>query len=216
MPESEGQEYIPEPPDDLHHRQLPMTTLDELRVSLFRCHRTDRPYSAVDFNFHTVDDRFNDPMAEYGVLYVGSDPFCAFIETFGASMMAAALDLRLVSESDLARRCICQVSIAPGTPPFRLVNLADGFGLSRLGIDGRISTTKQRSVTWRWSRAFWSHPEQPDGLVYRACHDQQRLSIVLFDRIGKVLSSGHESNVLRDPVVLAQILDFYHVGLDPS
>ena len=216
MTESTQREHIPEPPEDLHRRSLPLITPDELGIGLFRCHRTDRPYSAVEFNFTDIDDRFNDPLGEFGVLYVGSDPFCAFIETFGASMVSSALELRLVSESDLNRRCICQISVDVDRPPLRLVNLADGFGFSRLGIDGRISTTSQRSATRNWSRSLWSHPEQPDGLVYRARHDQLRHSIVLFDRIGSVLTSGCESNVLREPVELAKILDFYHVGLDPS
>lgn len=150
------------------------------------------------------------------MIYLASDPFGAFIETFGASMVTAALELRLVAESDLRRRCLCRIEIDTNPGDVRLVNLADGYGLGRLGIDGRISTTKQRRVTRQWALALWGHPQRPDGILYRACHDPERLSMVLFDRVGDVLRSTCEHNLLRDPRQLATILDHYAVGLDPG
>ena len=200
---SPGSEHIPTPPVDLDERDLPLTTLAERGLTFYRCHRLDRSYSPVAFNFAPMADRFNAPNGEYGVLYLASDPFGEFIETFGASMVTAVLDLRLVSERDLARRCLCRIDldIDPGT--VHLVNLSDGHGLSRLGVDGRISSTRQRHVTRQCALALWRHPE--------------RLAVVLFDRVGDVLrSTCEEGNVLRDPVRLAAILDHYAVGLDPD
>jgi len=211
-----GREQIPAPPVDLDERDLPLTTLAERGLTLYRCHRIDRPYSPVAFNHEPIPDRFNAPNGECGVLYLASDQFSAFIETFGASMVTAALELRLVSESDLTRRCLCRIEVAVDPGTVRLVNLADGYGLSRLGVDGRISTTKQRHVTRQWALALWRHPQRPDGLLYRACHDPERLSVVLYDRVGDILRSTCEHNNLRDPHQLAAILDHYAIGLDPD
>jgi hypothetical protein len=209
-------ETIPAPPADLHRRELPLVTLAERAPALYRSHRLDRPYSPVAFNFRPIADRFNAPNGEYGVLYLAADPFAAFIETFGASMVTAARELRLVSESDLARRCLCRIDV-DDPAGIRLVNLADGHGFSRLGIDGRISTTKQRHITRQWAMALWQHPEQPEGILYRACNDPARLAVMLFDRIGDVLRpTCEEHNVLRDARQLAAILDHYAVGLDPD
>lgn len=212
-----GREAIPPPPADLDRRQLPLTTLAERQLSLYRCHRTDAAHSPVSFNFGRIDDRFNAPAGEYGVLYLSADPLCSFIESFGSSMVTAALALRLVSETDLRRRCLCEIELDVDPATIRLVNLADGYGFSRLGIDGRISTTKQRAVTRRWALALWQHPQQPDGLLYRACNDPERLSVVLFDRVGDILRPTCErKNYLRDSHELAQMLDYYEIGLDPE
>jgi hypothetical protein len=208
-------EHIPSPPADLAERELPLVTLAGRAPTLYRSHRLDRPYSPVAFNFRPVADRFNAPNGEYGVLYLAADPFAAFIETFGASMVTAALELRLVSERDLARRCLCRIEV-DDPPAIRIVNLADGYGFSRLGIDGRISTTKQRHVTRQWALALWRHPQRPDGILYRACNDPARLAVVLFDRVGDVLRSTCEHNLLRDPRLLAAMLDEYAIGLDPD
>lgn len=209
-------ETIPLPPDDLAERELPLVTLAGQAPALYRSHRLDRPYSPVAFNSRPVADRFNAPNGEYGVLYLAADPYAAFIETFGASMVTAALELRLVSERDLARRCLCRIEI-DDPEAIRLVNVADGRGFSRLGIDGRISTTKQRHITRQQALALWRHPQQPDGILYRACNDPARLAVVLFDRVGDVLRpTCEELNVLRDPRQLAAILDHYAVGLDPD
>jgi hypothetical protein len=211
-----GLEPIPAPPVDLAERDLPLTTLAERGLILYRSHRLDRPFSPVDFNFQLVPDRFNAPNGEYGVLYLAGDPYGAFIESFGGSMVTAALELRLVSERDLARRCVCRIDVTADPGTVRLVNLADGFGFSRLGVDGRISTTKQRHVTRAWALELWRHPQQPHGILYRACNDQQRLSVVLFDRVGDILRPTCEHNILRNPSLLAAILDYYAIGLDPD
>ncbi|CAN5721720.1 RES family NAD+ phosphorylase [soil metagenome] len=211
-----GPAQLPSPPADLAQRQLPLPTLAERVPVLYRSHRIDRSWSPVAFNSRPIADRFNAPNGEYGVLYLASDPFAAFIETFGASMVTAALELRLVSESDLARRCLCRIEVDADLATVQLVNLADGYGFSRLGIDGRISTTKQRHITRQWALELWRHPQQPSGILFRACNDQARLSIVLFDRVGDILRSTCEHNILRDARQLAAILDHYAIGLDPK
>jgi len=200
----------------LPRRTLPIVTLADLGIDLYRCHRLDSGRDPGAFNHALIPDRFNAPKGEYGVLYLAADPFAAFIESFGSSMVTAEPGLRTVSERDLGRRCLCRFTLTADPGSISLVNLADGHGLSRLGIDGRIGTTKRRDITRQWALALWSHPEQPAGLLFRACNDPARLAIVVFDRIGDVLESGCEDNVFRDPYRLAAILEHYSVGLDPD
>jgi len=210
---SDSREYIPLPPPDLASRELPIVNYRSQDLTLYRCHRLDRPYGPVDFNFAPIADRFNAPDAEYGVLYVACDPFAAIIETFGASMVTTALALRTVSESDWQRRCLCQIRTSND---LRLVDLASGYGFSRLGMDVRISSTNQRNITRQWALRLWQHPEKPDGILYHSCHDQDRLSLVLFDEIGDILQSSCEQDILRDSKQLAALLEHYAIGLDPD
>jgi hypothetical protein len=213
----EPTEDVPLPPADLPQRSLPLVTLEDLGTTLYRCHRLDRSYRPVAYNFSTVADRFNAPYGEYGVLYLATDPFAGFIETFGSGMVAADLHMRLVAESDLRRRCLCRIDCSADPSQARFVNLTDGFGCSRVGIDGRIGTTKRRDITREWALAFWSHAQQPHGILYRACNDPSRFCIVCFDRLGDVFAASCEvANILTDPHQLAAILDEYAIGLDPS
>ena len=212
---SEATSRLLPPPADLVQRELPLLSLDDVGRRWLRCHKVVPGRSPVAYNFALVSGRFNAPNGEFGVVYLGADDHCAFIEAFGPSMKNGDLGLRLVSARDLAQRCLCPMAIAE-THRLRLVNLADGHGFGRLGIDGRICTTKDRATTRQWALALWRHPQAPDGLYYLACNDLSRHSLVLFDRAGDVLRASCEQNVLRDSVRLGTILDFYNVGLDPD
>jgi hypothetical protein len=70
----------PEPPLDLANHPLP---LRDIGPPWFRSHRSD--LAPIYFGRDPMRGRFNDPLREYGVLYLGGDAFTAFIETFGAS-----------------------------------------------------------------------------------------------------------------------------------
>lgn len=201
------------PPADLHTRDLPMVPVNIADgAHWYRLHRISATHAPVDYNFRTVDDRFNAPAGEYGILYLGSDPYCAFIESFGSE--AIARGYRLVTQQTLAERCLCRIDLLPEARPLNLVNIATGAGLSRLGIDGRIGTSKVRTITRERALALWRHPQQPDGLLYRACNDPARTAVALFDRAGSVLEAGcTRGNLLRDPHRLAEILDHYDFAL---
>ncbi len=201
------------PPDNLDAWQLPLIEVDRARGShWYRLHRITSAYSPVSYNFGAIDDRFNAPAGEYGILYLGGDPYCSFIETFGSAAVGGGY--RMVSDRRLSESCLCRIDLAPGSRPLRLVNIATGAGLSRLGLDGRISTSKERAITREWALALWRHPQRPDGLLYTACNDPARTSVALFDRCGDVLVAGCDrENLLRDRDLLAKLLDHYDYGL---
>jgi hypothetical protein len=203
-------ERHPEPPDSLDAWELPLV---EVAPPWYRCHRTAR--EAIFFNTGRIG-RFNAPDGEYGVLYLGRDPFCAFIETFGQAMRRDDRGLSVIGEYDLAERCLCCIDVKPGRGPFRLVDLT-GAGLARIGADNRLNTTTtDRGLPQRWALALWRHPQRPDGLLYRVGHDPDRSGIALFDRVGDILIAHHADNVLARPDALFPILSHYGFSLNPS
>jgi hypothetical protein len=187
----------PEPPSDLRTRKLPLRSVDGPWIRLHGCRRSARFFGKTGLN------RFDAPAGEYGILYAGEDDFCAFVETFGDP-----LDTHVVSRSDLRTRCFTRVT-ARGA----LVVDLTAEGLRRLGADERLSTGDDYVLSRRWALALWTHPVQPDGLIYRARHDPSKQSIGIFDRAGRVLRFRRLRTVADDEARLAQILDHYGFGL---
>ena len=153
-------------------------------------------------------NRFDAPAGEFGVLYVGVDAHCAFIETFGH-----ATGVRSVTMGELAVRGIAVITSAR---PLRLLDLT-GKGLARIGADARLTSGDDYRLSHRWSKAIHDHPSQPDGTLYRARHDPSRLSAAIFSRVEPALSIVSDTTFL-DPAYapqLGRILDDYRFGLMP-
>lgn len=157
-------------------------------------------------------------------MYLGTDPFCAFIETFGQSMARNGRGISVVAESDLGRYCLCMIDLSPGRQPLRLVDLT-GAGLSRLGADARLNTmTEDRGLPQRWALVLHRHPQRPDGLCYRVRHDPAWIGVALFDRARDALRAACvgsdpplscSGNLLARPDRLRSILAHYRCALIP-
>ena len=151
------------------------------------------------------DNRFDAPGGEFGVLYVAQDMFGAFVETLGHKT-----GTRLIALADLQARGLAQINVAR---PLRLVDLT-GSGLAQLAADNELASWPPE-VAQRWSLAFHKHPDQPDGLLYRARHDPARLCAAIFNRAGVALTVTSLGG-LADPGQLARLgllLDEYKFGL---
>jgi hypothetical protein len=189
----------PEPPGDIVNRSLPITIVRRIWYRIHGAHR-----DALFFGLST-DSRFSAPAGEYGVLYVASDEHGAFIETVDYQLYFNA-----IRPSVLAHRCLSRIE---ADRPLRLVDLT-ADGLARLGADSRL-TTGNYAVAQRWSLAFQVHPDEPDGILYRARHDPSRLSAALFDRVSSVVHA-ERVGILTDPrlaPLLARLLDDYDFQL---
>jgi hypothetical protein len=151
-------------------------------------------------------NRFDAPRGEYGVLYAAETPEGAFVETCVRERPAGNLFvLAYFQERKLAEL------FSP--EPLRLVDLTDA-GLSLLEIDNRLTTGSYR-IAQRWSRAFWSHLEGPDGILYCSRFNPSLHCIALFDRRGAGLSSGDRGS-LADPRnlrFLGDMLNRYNLSL---
>jgi len=132
------------------------------------------------------------------VLYVGCDPHVAFIESFQIAGIRP-----VVTESKLRERSLSRIRIRR---PARLVDLAESGGLTRIGADARIFTASY-TVSQRWSRAIQTHPESPDGILYRPRHDPARLAVAFFDQVTEEVSAEPTGTWLDQKTVLAEVLD---------
>jgi hypothetical protein len=192
--------FHPLPPADFAARPLPITIY---RRPWFRIHRLT--HGPLYFG-RSGDNRFDAHAGEFGVLYVGKDERCAFIETFGH-----ATGVRVVDHGELAARGIARV-----TPkrPLRFVNLTS-VGLARLGADARLTAGESYDPPHRWARAIHDHPKKPDGIAYTARHDPSRVCAAIFERVSADLAVTALGS-LMDPAhvpLVATLLDTYKFGL---
>jgi RES domain len=171
---------LPPPPTDLPTRKLPLVTV---KGSLYRIHRTVQHWRYFGKN---ASERFDDPLKRYGVLYVSSRPEAAFAEVF-----LRTLSLMVVDEVDLRARSL--TSFAANS--LRCLDLA-GSGLRKLSCHNRISTEKPYTTVGLWSRALYSHPQQPDGIIYRSRHNPRFRCLALFDRCAAKLSAGSSEELM--------------------
>jgi hypothetical protein len=98
--------------------------------------------------------------------------------------------------------------------PLRLVDLS-GDGLVLIGAHAGICSCPYDQVR-HWSRVLWAHPDQPDGLFYRARHNPRLSCVALFDRVQGDLFTGTTTPLSALPAQrLADILDRYRISLRP-
>lgn len=190
------------PPSDFAARLLPLTQADRSWQRLHSCRR-----DALYFG-HSGETRFRAPNGEYGVMYAGSDIYCAFVETFGRLGTTPDQDVRVVAMSTLLDRCVSEITV---TRPLRLVDLS-GPGLRRIGADARLCSGDHH-VARLWAQAIWMHPDQPDGIQYPARHDPSRQSVALFDRAAALQIGPARCVIDLDPKLLGRILDTYGFSL---
>jgi hypothetical protein len=186
----------PAPPSDLHDHPLPLRTTPGPWVRLHR-----RTHSARFFGRSGLN-RFDAPHGEYGILYAAEDDFCAFVEVFGDP-----LDRRILSHADLSKYYLSQVR---ATKPLKLVDLAQG----RLRqADARLTSGDDYNLSQAWALALWTHPDEPDGILWRPRHDPSKESVGLFDRAQRRIRTRRLRRLTSDVARLAMILDHYGFAL---
>ena len=159
----------PEPPDDLHERDLDLVEFDS---TLWRI--ADREYRESPLHFgSTGRNRFDAPDNSYGVCYLALAFRGAFLETLGRD-----LHINFVTPEALSRRVAAIVCVEPSV---RLVDLTNQR-LRLLGADSRLNSTMDRELTQRWSNALRAHPAKPAGILYRSRLDPEQRSVAAFER----------------------------------
>jgi hypothetical protein len=192
----------PDPPANFQQRGLPF---HEARGTWVRSHALR--HGPLFFG-KTGVNRFDAPTQQYGVLYVADDLHGAFIETFGRQ-----LGEKRITTVQIAARTFTQVA---SNRPLRLADLT-GPGLSRIGADSRLASGSY-DLSQRWALAFFEHPDQPDGLLYRSRHDPSRLCAAIFDRAAHALTATPLGSLAdaHNAALLADLLDTYEYALiDP-
>jgi RES domain len=192
----------PEPPSDLSGWSPVLLKIAPGSV-FSRIH--NRSKGPVFFG-KTGGNRFDAPDGSFGVLYVGFDEYCAFIETFGQDT-----GIRVVTRRALAQSHLSYLEV---TEPLNLVDLGATGGLARIGADARL-LSGSHAIAQRWSASLRNHPSKAAGLVYPARHDAARKACALFDLSDSVLQVTNTGSLLdpRHALLLAAILDTYDFGL---
>lgn len=187
------------PPADFATRDLPVEVVPA-GATFVRIHRTG--LGALHFGA-SGDNRFDDPLGQYGVCYAARSLEGAFAETCLRAVGAA-----LVPLAHLAGR---SATVLTATAELRLVEM-HGPGLSRLGATAAVSSGTYDGSR-PWSRAVHDHPTAVDGIVYRSNHDNGELCVALFERCRGRLRAGPASTLAGDRERLAALLDRYRIGL---
>lgn len=195
----------PLPPATFAARALAWSPVEE-GTTLYRIHRTD--FAPLYFGRASDPDRRNrwdSPDASYGVCYLALDPAIAFAET-----LLRDLAIDAVQEAELRIRSLARFRVVER---LRLV-MMHGRGLRRNGADASV-VQGAYEVTWAWSAAFHAHPDTPDGIVYRARHDDSGLAVALFERARDKIEHHDSVGLLSPECVrdLAGWLDAYGIGL---
>lgn len=100
--------------------------------------------------------------------------------------------------------------------PLQCVDLT-GEHLASIGADASIATGPWR-ISQQWSRAFLTHPSQPDAILYRGRRDPSSLSLAIHERaVPKItvlpLGGLYEP---QHAALMAAIIRRYHVVIVPS
>jgi hypothetical protein len=191
--------WHPKPPPDFADRELPLETLPA-GTTFVRIHRSDL---GPLFFGTSGDNRFDDPKRVYGVCYVALTLEGAFAET-----CLRAVGAQFVALSYLSARSFTAIEVAA---PLHLVAV-HGPGLARIGATSIVSGGGH-TLAQTWSCAIHDHPSSPDGLLYRANHDNGEICAALFDRCAERLGLGQTQGLFADRACLARLLDRYKVGL---
>ena len=195
----------PSPPPDLAERALKIEPVGA-GVLLNRIHRSR--HTPLYFGRESDPERrqrWDAPDASYGVCYLADEPHIAFAES-----LLRDLALDVIPQAELEVRSLARLRVRG---PLRLVAM-HGKALRAHGADASVAQGPY-PITWAWSAALHAHPDAPDGVRYRARHDDSGFSVALFVRgEGKVEHLG--SVELLDPMVAREVgewLGRYGVGV---
>jgi hypothetical protein len=192
----------PFPPENFNKLSLPVTKTKERKI-YYRLNQANFP-NAIYFD-RSGRGRFDSAESSYGICYVGETIEVTFIETFGRQLGVKFVSLEFIKTRNLfAIESDCSL---------QLVDLF-GAGLAKLGMDSRISSGGNYTVSCAWCEAIYNHPQQVDGIRYFSRHDNTRLCCGLFERERFQLKEKNLGNLLDfDVVKLAEILEIYGWGI---
>ena len=185
------------PPIDLDSRSLPFAPAPQDR-RLYRIHHRRREPE----HFGTgLGYRFNDPCEHYGVCYLAYRPAGAFAET----LLRQRSD-DLVPWEDIEMRSLATFKLQ------RQLHLVPLYGqhLSRLHANVTAATGRYH-ISQAWSRSVHDHTTRPDGIAYRAAHDNDEMAVALFDRSADALGSVDTVPLTRLPTLLTKLFERYRL-----
>ena len=187
------------PPATLSTTALPLVTVRS-GTEFFRIHKTrNGPVYFGPDDGQPPTSRFDSATGLFKTLYLGQTPAVAVVETLLRNPERKMFDRTSIE--------IRSMSILVADRDLRIVNLR-GNGLQRIECDNAISTGPYEPCG-AWADALWSHPQQPDGLVFRSRHDPARFSYAVFNRRNINFNVVKKTELMNDLPSLAKILKSY-------
>lgn len=197
-PDASAEPVPPLPPSDLAGRSIPIEE-KPAGTLWWRVHqRTHHPLFFGPSPGRSPQSRFDAPDESFRVCYLGASLEASFAESFyrGPGL--------ILEHRDLEHRAFSQIE---NTRPLRLVQL-HGPGLVRLGATAAIASGPY-NVSQRWALELHAHYHQPDGILYRARHDDDVFSAAIYDRARSALSVRQTEAIIEDPARLNRLLTRY-------
>ncbi|MGI9090144.1 MAG: RES family NAD+ phosphorylase [Gemmatimonadaceae bacterium] len=151
-------------------------------------------------------NRFDAPAGEYRIGYFGMSRDGAFAEVF-----LRVPPVEIVAMDEIALRRITSIEI---TRPVRLAQL-HGAGLARLGITASATTGADYAHARHLALELWSQASPPDGVLYRARHDDEHVSVALFHTAESSLRVGSPRPLTDDRGWLADLAVRYGFDFTP-
>jgi len=194
----------PFPPADLRKRPLPLTRSSPgtLWARIHRVGRSPLWFGPAPGN--PAENRFDDPHGDYRVCYIGTTKEAAFAEVF-----LRDLSVEVLSQSDLKMRSLTPIEVIREV---RVVTL-HGRALGRLGATAEVASGGDCQVSQAWGRSLWEHPDQPDGILYRARHNDDEHSVALYHRAATSVKPLVTIDLSARPDLVAELLEHYDIGL---
>jgi hypothetical protein len=177
----------PLPPADLPRRSLP---IDEKPAGTLWWRLHLRVYGPVFFGpvpGKPPSGRFDAPDGSFTVCYLGASEEASFAEALLRGRGG------IFEDHDLEPRAFSEIE---STQALRLVQL-HGAGLQKIGATAAIASGPY-SASRIWSLALHNHPDQPDGISYRARHDDDMFCAAIYDRARAKLVARRTEPLLQD------------------
>ncbi|SEE70490.1 RES domain-containing protein [Rhizobiales bacterium GAS191] len=158
--------------------------------------------------------RFSDPKTmlvppeRFGVVYLGSSVKVCFAEAILRDRGVRRIKAFPLEWAELERWTCAELRIRKA---LRLVDLR-GDGLLRMGVPTDVARASSQTLGRGWSRAFWAHDANPDGIVYESRLNGET-NIALFDRALTKLVAAAMPRLVESRTELAAIITDFNLDI---
>ena len=151
--------------------------------------------------------RFSDPEiglappARFAVVYFGSSVKVCFVEAILRDRGAGRIKSFPLEWAELENWTCAELRVEE---TLRVVDLR-GDHLVRMGVPTDVARARSQELGRLWSRAFWSHDEKPDGIVYDSRLNGET-NIAIYDRALAKFSAVATTKLVACRSELARII----------
>ena len=159
------------PPNNYHLKSLDCVIIPK-NTPLFRCYDSDRDLEQAVFFGKTKENRFDDIIAQNGVLYLGTTLWACLVETLlHNNAKAKSLGKSFLEKKSLA--------ILQFKKDLTLVNY-NGVGLVRNDVEGFIFTC-EHNISQLWASSIMNNENHYSGIYFPCNHNNECYSVALFE-----------------------------------